>query len=59
MEKLKKYKNRIDVTETYDRAVNIAESIIDLIADEDVDFYTATLALNEAERGIKMLKLKK
>lgn len=59
MEKIKKYKNRIHVTETYDRAVNIAERIIDLIADGDVDFYTAILALNEAERSIKMLKLKK
>ena len=52
------YVGKIDVTKIYEDATPIANKIIEFLANEDIDFYTAEKAVELARNGIKTLKLK-
>ena len=47
------------VRKEYEDATPIANKIVDILANEDIDFYTAERVIELVERGIKTLKLKK
>ena len=53
------YVKRIDVTKLYEDATPIANKIIGILSNEDINFYTAEKVIELVERGIKTLKLKK
>lgn len=53
------YVKRIDVTKLYEDAMPIANKIVDILENEDINFYTAEKVIELVERGIKTLKLKK
>lgn len=53
------YLKMIDVTKLYEDATPIANRIVEILANEDIDFYTAERVIELVGRGIKTLKLKK
>ena len=53
------YVKRINVTKLYEDATPIANKIVGILANEDINFYTAEKVIELVERGIKTLKLKK
>ncbi|CEP50792.1 hypothetical protein [Paraclostridium sordellii] len=53
------YVKRINVTKLYEDATPIANKIVGILANEDINFYTAEKVIELVEKGIKTLKLKK